>query len=378
MNSELMSKPAIAASDSADSPEPKPWIAAIAPYIPGRATGDDGRTLCKLSSNENPLGTAASARTAFASAATSLERYPEGSSEALRSAIAAKHGLDPDRVICGVGSDELLHLAAGAFAGLGDEVMYVRFGFSAYVIAARRVGADPVEAADHAYGTDVDAVTPRTRMVFVANPNNPTGTYASRAEIARLHAGLPRNCLLLVDQAYTDYLKPDEDDGALALAETARNVFVTRTFSKIHGLAAERIGWGYGALPLIEAMHRIRAPFNVTTAGQAAAIAALSANEFIAASEAHNRQWRGWFEDEVARLAGAGLRAIPSKANFVLVLFEGQLTAETAFHGLMEAGYIVRWLPGQRLGHALRITIGTGADMQGVVAALRALAAAAG
>ena len=207
VNAELLRESAMFVVDHGSAPQPKPWIAAIAPYIPGRATGDDGRALCKLSSNENPLGTSAAARTAFTTAATSLERYPEGSSEMLRKALAARHRLDPDRVICGVGSDELLHLAAGAFAGLGDEIMFVRYGFSAYAIAARRVGADPVEAPDKVYGTDVDAllaaVTPRTRMVFVANPNNPTGTYASRAEIARLHAGLPSHCLLLVDQAYT-------------------------------------------------------------------------------------------------------------------------------------------------------------------------------
>lgn len=365
-----------------ESPRLKPWIEAITPYIPGRATTDDGKTACKLSSNENPLGTSAAARTAFATAAMSLERYPEGSSEALRKAIAAQHRLDPVRIICGVGSDELLNLAAGAFAGPGDEVLLSRFGFSAYPIVARRVGAQPVEAADRDYGTDVDAllaaVTPRTTIVFVANPNNPTGTYTSRAEIARLHAGLPRDCLLVIDQAYAEYLSPDEDDGALALAGTAPNVLVTRTFSKIHGLAAERIGWAYGAAPIIQGMHRIRAPFNVTTAGQAAAIAALGAKDFVADSAAHNVRWRTWLEDEVNSLADAGLRAVPSKGNFLLVLFEGKLTAETANRGLMSAGYIVRWLPGQQLGHGLRITIGTEAEMTGLMTVVRELVVKAG
>ena len=364
------------------SPAPKPWIAAIAPYVPGRATTDDGRRVAKLSSNENPLGTSGQARAAFAAEAATLDRYPDAGAAALREAIGAKFGLDPARVIHGTGSDELLHLAAGAFAGVGDEVMFVRYGFSVYPIAARRVGAEPIEAPDADYATDVDAllarVSERTRVLFVANPNNPTGTYTSRADLARLHARLPGDCLLVVDQAYTEYLEPEDDDGALALAETAPNVLVTRTFSKIHGLAAERIGWAYGPAPVIQAMHKIRAPFNVSTAGQAAAVVALGDDVFVRASHDHNLRWRTWLEGEIASLGNAGLRSIPSKANFILVLFEGRLTAEAAYQGLMEQGYIVRWLPGQQLAHALRITIGTEAETRGLVDALRRLAAAAG
>jgi len=363
------------------APVPKPWIQAIAPYVPGRATTDDGRRVAKLSSNENPLGTSAEARAAFAAAAATLDRYPDAAATALREAIGAKYGLDPARVIHGTGSDELLHLAAGAFAGVGDEVLFVRYGFSVYPIAARRVGAEPVEAPDADYATDVDAllacVTERTRVVFVANPNNPTGTYTARADLARLHAGLPADCLLVVDQAYTEYLAPEDDDGALALAEYAPNVLVTRTFSKIHGLAAERIGWAFGSAAAIQAMHRIRAPFNVSTAGQAAAIAALGADAFVADSHDHNLRWRTWLEGEVAALADAGLRAVPSKANFILVLFEGRLTAEAAYQGLMAAGFIVRWLPGQGLPHALRISVGTEAETQGLAAALRRMCATA-
>ena len=365
-----------------NAPVAKPWIAAIAPYVPGRSTTDDGRKVHKLSSNENPLGTSDAARAAFAAEATSLDRYPDAGAAGLREAIGAKFGLDSARIIHGTGSDELLHLAAGAYAGQGDEVMFVRYGFSVYPIAARRVGAEPVEASDNDYATDVDAllarVTGRTRVVFVANPNNPTGTYTPRAELARLHAGLPGDCLLVVDQAYTEYLDVEDDDGALELAQSAPNVLVTRTFSKIHGLAAERIGWAFGPAAVIAAMHKIRAPFNVSTAGQKAAIAALAADDFVRRSAAHNLQWRRWFEGEIASLGNAGLRAVPSKANFILILFEGALTAEAAFHGLMAAGYIVRWLPGQGLPHALRITIGTEEEMLGLTAALRALVGAAG
>jgi histidinol-phosphate aminotransferase len=364
------------------APAPKSWIDAISPYVPGRATTDDGRRVRKISSNENPLGTSAKAQAAFAAEATTLNRYPDASATELRDAIAAHYDLDAARIIYGNGSDELLHIAAGVFAGVGDEVLYVRYGFSVYPIAARRVGATPVEADDRDYATDIDAllacVTPKTRVVFLANPNNPTGTYTPRDELARLHAGLPADCLLVVDQAYTEYMDAADDDGALELAKTAANVFVSRTFSKIHGLAAERIGWGYGSQEVIGAMHKIRLPFSVSTGGQKAAIASLGDAAFIEASYAHNKRWRDWFGQEIAALSDAGLRAVPSKANFILVLFEGRLTAETAYHGFMDRGLITRWLPGQGLGHALRITIGTEEEMRDVVAGLREMAEAAG
>ncbi|HWI85724.1 MAG TPA: histidinol-phosphate transaminase [Sphingomonas sp.] len=361
---------------------PKPWIDAIAPYVPGRSTTDDGRKVHKLSSNENPLGTSPQARAAFVAEAATLDRYPDAGAARLRGAIAAKFGLEVDRVIHGTGSDELLHLAAGAFAGQGDEVLYVRYGFSVYPIAARRVGAEPIEADDKDYATDVDAllarVNPRTRVVFIANPNNPTGTYTSRAELKRIHDALPKDCLLVVDQAYSEYLEPEDDDGALEMARTEPNVLVTRTFSKIHGLAAERIGWAYGPARVISAMHKIRAPFNVSTAGQAAAVAAIDADDFVRASHDHNLRWRSWFEGQIASLGNAGLRAVPSKANFILVLFQGRLTAEMAYKGLMDRGYIVRWLPNQGLAHGLRITIGTEEEICGVAGALREMTEQAG
>ncbi len=364
------------------SPQPKPWIMAIAPYVPGRSSTDDGRAVTKLSSNENPLGTSPAAREAFARHGADLERYPDARAALLREALAKANGLDPARIIYGTGSDEVLHLAAGAYAGPGDEVIFVRYGFAVYEIATRRVGATPVIAPDRDYATDVDAilaaVTPATRLVFVANPNNPTGTYAARSEIARLHAGLPSHVMLVIDQAYAEYIDAEDDDGALELARTQPNVMITRTFSKIHGLAAERIGWGYGSAEAIDAMHRIRAPFNITSAGQAAAIAALGDTRFVDASRAHNAQWRTWLNDEVAKLGNAGLGAVPSKANFLLVLFEGAVSAETAYKALMDEGYIVRWLPGQGLANGLRMSIGTEAETRGLAAALRRIVEPAG
>lgn len=364
------------------APQPKPWIMAIAPYVPGRSATDDGRKVIKLSSNENPLGTSKEAIIAFAEHKLDLERYPDASATALREAIAATYDLDPARIIYGTGSDEILHLITGAYAGAGDEVIHVRYGFAVYEIAARRVGATVVAAPDKDYATDVDAilacVTERTRIVFVANPNNPTGTFTSRSEIARLHAGLPPHVMLVIDQAYGEYIEADEDDQGLELARTQPNVVVTRTFSKIYGLAAERIGWGYGPAEAIAAMHRIRAPFNITSAGQAAAIASLRASRFVDNSRAHNAQWRSWLETEIATLGAAGLRAVPSKANFLLLLFEGRLTAETAYKALMDHGYITRWLPGQGLGNGLRITIGTESETRGLAEALKAILAEAG
>ncbi len=364
-----------------DRPQPKSWIMDIAPYIPGRSTTDDGRKVAKLSSNENPLGTSEKARAAFAAHAGNLERYPDASAHDLREALAAAHGLDPARIIYGNGSDEILHLAAGAFAGPGDEIIFVKYGFAVYEIATRRVGATPVIAPDKDYATDIDAVlacvTARTQIIYIANPNNPTSTFASREEIARLHRSIPPHVLLVLDHAYAEYLEEGEDDGGIELAQTTANVLVTRTFSKIYGLAAERIGWGYGASPIIEAMHRIRLPFSITIAGQNAAIAALGDTDFVAKSRAHNALWRGWLAGEIAKLGNAGLRTVNSKANFLLVLFEGCVSAEAAYKALMDHGYIVRWLPGQGLGNGLRITIGTEAETRGLAAALRTIVAGA-
>jgi len=361
-------------------PEAKSWIMGIHAYVPGPAHAADGRELIKLSANENPLGSSPAALAARGAAAAPSS-YPDPDSRALRKAIGALHGIDPARIVCGTGSDELLNLAAQGFAGPNedgrDEVLFSRFSFIVYDIAARRCGAAPVEAPDQDYATDVDALlaamTPRTRVVFVANPNNPTGTYLPKSELARLHAGLPADVLLVIDQAYAEYLAPGEDDGGMELAAAHANVLVTRTFSKIYGLAGERIGWATGAPHLIDVLNRIRGPFNVTQSGQAAALAALGDQGFVAGSRDHNARELARFIGAIEALGNHGLRAVPSKANFLLVLFEGALKAETALDALAEAGYAVRHLPGQGLGHALRITIGTREDMDAVASVLRRL-----
>jgi len=365
---------------NAPAPAPKPWIEAIHAYVPGKATGADGRPLVKLSANENPLGTSAAALAARAHA-QQPSLYPDPGSTDLREALGTLHGIDPARIVLGTGSDELLNLAAQGYAGQGDEVLFSRFSFAVYDIAARRCGAVPVEAPDKDYGSDVDALlaalTERTRVVFLANPNNPTGTYLPASEVARLHAGLPGDVLLVLDQAYAEYLTPEDDDHGLALAAAHPNVLVTRTFSKIYGLAGERIGWATGAPGLIDTLNSIRGPFNVTNSGQAMALAAVADQAFVIASREHNRAERARFVSAIEALGNHGLRPVPSEANFVLVLFEGALSAEAAYQGLAERGYIVRWLPNQGLGHALRITIGSADQMDAIATALREMAEAA-
>jgi histidinol-phosphate aminotransferase len=357
----------------ADRPIPKPWIASIHAYTPGKASGADGKPLVKLSANENPLGTSPAALAAMQETALP-SRYPDPDSTALRRALGAKHGIDPAQIVCGTGSDELLNLAVQAFAGPGDEVLSPRFSFAVYEIAARRCGANPVESADRDYGCDVDAllvaVTERTRVVMLANPNNPTGSFLPRGEIARLHAGLPADVLFVLDQAYAEYLAPENDDGGLALAAAHSNVLVTRTFSKIHGLAGERIGWATGAAELVGELNRIRGPFNVTNHGQAAALAALGDDTFVDRSRRENASERARFMRTFTSLGNHGIRPLPSEGNFVLILFEGALTAEAAMEAIAEAGYAVRHLPGQGLPHALRITIGESQDMAAVAQAI--------
>ena len=361
-------------------PQMKEWIAAIHAYVPGKARAEDGRELVKLSANENPLGTSPLALAARAEAgAPSL--YPDPESTALRATLGRLHGIEPARIVCGTGSDELLNLAAQAFAGPGDAILFPRYSFAVYDIAARRCGATPIEAADSDYAADVDAllasVTERTRVMFLANPNNPTGTFLPRNELARLHRELRPDVLLVLDQAYAEYLDPKDDDGGLALAASSDNVLVTRTFSKIYGLAGERVGWATGAPHLIDALNRIRGPFNVTVSGQKAALAAVEDQAFVIASREHNRAVRESFVEALDALGNHGLRAVPSEANFVLVLFEGVLAAETALAGLAERGYAVRHLPGQGLPQGLRITMGTAEQMDEVAIALREMAESA-
>ncbi|NQZ48302.1 MAG: histidinol-phosphate transaminase [Erythrobacter sp.] len=357
------------------APQPKPYILGIHAYVPGKSTAGDGTVLTKLSANENPLGTSAAALDALERARGEAATYPDPDARRLRERIADLHQLDADRIVCGTGSDELLNLAVQGFAGVGDEVLFSRHSFAVYDIAARRCGAQPVVAPDTDFTANVDAllgaVTPRTRTVFLANPNNPTGTWIAPEEVERLHQGLPSDTLLVLDEAYGEYLDPAFQRVGFDLAARYENVLVTRTFSKIYGLAAERIGWATGAPGLIDVLNRIRGPFNVTASGQEAAIAALGDDAFVTNSRVHNAAERDRFVAAIDALGNHGLVCVPSEANFVLVRFTGDVTAEAGLSAVAQAGYAVRHLPSQGLPDALRITIGKSEDMDRVVQALR-------
>lgn len=366
-----------------NEPVPNPWISAIEAYVPGSGKAAGHANPVKLSSNENPWGASPAAIEALTRAAAGAHRYPDGAATTLRTAIGAVHGLDPERIVCGTGSDEILHLLPTIYCKPGDTVVHVRHGFMVYPIAARRAGAEPLAAPDRDYAADVDAilatVRDNTRIVYLANPNNPTGTMIPAEEVARLHAGLRSDVILVVDQAYAEYCDSPDPDGGLELARTAPNVIATRTFSKIYGLGGLRVGWGTASAKIIAELNRVRAPFPISVPALAAAEAALADQEFVARCRADNRRLRARLTDAIARLANKGLRPVPSEANFVLITCppQGPLSGENLYRSLLAHGYITRWLPGQGLPHALRISIGTEAETEGLIAALGAIADAA-
>ena len=363
-----------------DGPTLKPWIEAIHAYVPGTSRGSDGKPLTKLSANENPLGCSPQALAALEEV-ESPHLYPDPDATALREALGAMHGIDSARIVCGAGSGEMLQCMVQAVAGPGDEVLFSRYSFSLYPLLAQKVGATPVMADPVDYAADVDnllaAVTPRTRVLLLDNPNNPVGSYLSPSQVKRLHARLPSDVVLVVDQAYAEYVAPDDAAEVLRMSKSHENVLVTRTFAKAYGLAGERVGWATAAPTLVGGINRLRGAFNVSLGGQRTALAGLADQDFVTDAREHNARVRQRFSEHVGQLGNHGLRALPSEANFVLVLFEGALQAEDALTALAEGGYAVRHLPGQGLPHALRITIGSEGDMDAVAEILRQAAEAA-
>lgn len=354
-------------------PVPQPGILDIAPYLPGKS-GAPGSKAIKLSANESPLGASPRAIKAFAAASAQLEVYPEGSSGLLREALGEVHGVHPDCIVCGNGSDDLLHLLAQAYLGAGDEAVMNRYGFSVYPIITRAAGAQIVMVEETDYTADVDAllaaITPRTRIVWLANPNNPTGTYLSDAEVRRLHAGLRPDILLVIDNAYAEYVTAPDYAVGLGLVGEAQNVVMVRTFSKM-GLAAARIGWMVGPDHVVDAINRIRGPFNVNLPAQLAGAAAARDVEFTARLREHNAKWRDWL---TAELHSNAMRVVPSQANFIMVLFPDADFAARAFETLRERGLIVREIgPSYGISNGLRISIGPEQAMIGVAGILKAL-----
>lgn len=355
------------------APTPRPGIMEIKPYIGGESAIEGVSRVIKLSSNEGALGPSPKAMEAVAAMSADLHRYPDSGHTKLRQALAARYGLDAGRIVCGAGSDELLGMLCRAYAGPGDEVLYSQHGFLMYAIAARTVGATPVTAPEVELTAHVDnllaKVTGKTKIVFLANPNNPTGTYLPADEVKRLRAGLPDHVLLVIDAAYAEFVSHNDYSAGIELVEAGGNTVVTRTFSKIYALGGLRLGWAYCPAAVADVLNRVRNPFNVGSTALAAGLAALEDTAYMDLCKSHNDYWLGWMLGQVRAL---GLEATDSVCNFILVRFpkgEGKdAAAADAF--LRSRGLIVRAMGGYGLGDWLRITVGTGEENQLVVDAL--------
>jgi histidinol-phosphate aminotransferase len=343
-------------------PQPRPGVLDIAAYVPGKSSAPGVAKVFKLSSNESPLGASPKAVAAYRAVAEHLEDYPDGSASDLREAIGKTYGLDPERIVCGAGSDDILNLLARAYLADGDEAVHTTHGFLVYPIATMGTGAKPVVAAEKNFTADIDAiikaVTPRTRIVFLANPNNPTGTYVPFDEVKRLHRALPPHVLLVLDAAYAEYVTRNDYEAGIELVATSENVVMCRTFSKIHGLAALRLGWLYGPAHIVDALNRIRGPFNVNAPAIAAGVASLADAAHLEKARAHNETWLAWLNKEISAL---GLTVTPSVGNFLLIHFPETpgRTAADAEKLLTSKGCVLRAVRAYHLPNALRMSVGT-------------------
>ncbi len=355
-------------------PKVQPGIQDIEAYVPGKSKVSGTGPVLKLSSNETPLGASPKAKAAYLAAAEDMERYPDGSAFALRHAISERYGLDVDCLVCGAGSDELLSLLANAYLGVGDEAIYTQHGFLVYEIAIKANGATPVIAPETNFTADVDAilncVTDKTKMVFLANPNNPTGTYLPFTEVKRLREGLRDSIILVLDGAYAEYVKANDYEAGISLVSESQNTVMTRTFSKIYGLASLRIGWAYCPLEIADMLNRIRGPFNISSAAIAAGVAAIEDQSHIEQSITVNNEGLVWMRDGLEAL---GLKVSPSVGNFILIHFtqDAGKTAADADAYLNKQGIILRQVVSYGLPHCLRMTIGTMEDNKKVLAALQ-------
>ncbi|MCK5425447.1 MAG: histidinol-phosphate transaminase [Emcibacter sp.] len=354
--------------------EPRPWIRNIDIYVGGKSQVAGTGEVVKLSSNESALGSSPMAVEAYLAEADKLHRYPDAAYHDLRAALSEKYDIEAARIICGIGSDEILKLACRAYLAPGDEVIFSKHSFMMYPIAATTFGGVPVEVDDTDYVANVDnilsAITDRTRIIFLANPNNPTGTYISVSEVERLWQSIPDNVLLVLDSAYGEFVEQDDYQAGIELVQKSSNVLMTRTFSKLYGLAALRLGWGYACAEVATTLDSIRDPFNVPSATQVAGVAALKDVEFEKKAKAHNIKWLDYLRIELENM---GLEPIPSVANFILIRFPSNKgkSAEAANDFLLGKGFILRWLPNSGLGHCLRLTVGTEEQNQQVIRLLK-------
>lgn len=356
-----------------DSPKPRKGIMDIAAYVGGESKIPGVDRIIKLSSNEGPFGPSPHASKAHAMEATNLHRYPDGGAVALREAIADRYGLNASRIVCGAGSDEIISLLCNAFTSPGDEVLYSEHGFMMYPISARAAGATPVTAPETNKTADVDAllsaVSERTKIVFLANPNNPTGTYLPSDDVKKLRHGLRDDILLVIDAAYAEYVTINDYSDGIDLVDAGNNTVMTRTFSKIYGLGGVRLGWCYAPDNVVDVLNRVRGPFNVSSSAIAAGVAAIQDIAFEEMSRDHNTRWREWTADQLTKL---GLDVTPSLGNFLLVCFgdDPDRNAEAADQFLKTRGIVVRRMNGYGFPNCLRISIGLEEDMRAVVDAL--------
>ncbi len=354
-------------------PQPKAGLLNIAAYVPGKEHVEGVAKVWKLSANESPIGPSSHAVEAYRRAGERLELYPDGQALELRRAIAETQGLNIGNIICGNGSDDLLALLCQTYLAPGDETVVTEHGFALYRIQTLGAGATPVTVKEKDARVEVDAilagVTPRTKIVFIANPANPTGTYLPFEEVRRLHAGLPRHVLLVIDAAYVEYVRRNDYEAGIELVSANENVVMTRTFSKIHGLPGLRIGWMYAPAHVIDAVNRIRGPFNMNAAAIAAGAAAIRDRAHVERSVEYNDRWLAWLANELAKL---GLRVTPSVTNFLLIHFpdDDVHTADKADEWLSRRGYILRRVGGYGFPNALRLTVGPEEANRGVIAAL--------
>ena len=358
--------------NSFDGPVPKAGILGITAYVPGKS-GSKTSKVFKLSSNESPLGPSPKSVAAFAQTTSSgLALYPDGGAGQLRDAIAQRYKLNAQNIVCGSGSDEILQLLAHAYLGPGDEAIYSQFGFLVYPIAIATNGGKAIVAPEKDFVADVgeilSRVTSATKMVFLANPNNPTGTYLSYDQVKRLHEGLPSHVMLVLDAAYAEYVLSNDYEAGVALVEGHSNVVMTRTFSKIYGLAALRIGWAYCPPAIADVLNRIRGPFNVSGPAIAAGTAAMKDPEYFEEATRFNQKWLAWLSAQIQSL---GLHVTPSVGNFLLMHFKDSSQAQAAVGFLIERGLILRRVDAYGLPHALRLTVGTEEANYAVIAALK-------
>lgn len=359
---------------STDMPRPNPGVMDIAAYVPGRETAHGVAKVYKLSSNRSPLGPSPKVTEAIGAKNVNLAIYPDGAAHQLREAIGRAHGLNPSNILCGNGSDELLGLLCQTYLGPGDEGVFTEHGFLVYKIQIQANGATPVSVPDSELTANVDnilaAVTDKTKMVFLANPNNPTGTYIPLSEVRRLHAGLPKHVVLVLDAAYAEYVRRNDYESGIELVSANSNVVMTRTFSKIHGLAGLRIGWMYAPEAIIDACNRVRGPFNVNALAILAGAVAIGDRTHVEQAAAHNDIWLSRVVEE---LEAIGLEVTPSVGNFVLMHFPATpgKTAAEADEYLSARGFVLRRVSGYGLPNALRMTIGSEEANLGVIAALK-------